>query len=118
MTDPSRKPRRVYGEAKRQILAYVEEMPVGKEFWYGDIADELDLPIGLVSTNLRKILTEDRAPVALGRLQGRYVRVEQESARPPRGPEKGDLLEVVGLFKDGALMLSFDNGSLWKAVQQ
>lgn len=118
MNQAEPKTRRVYGEAKRRILAYVEEMPAGKEFWYGDIADELDLPLGLVGTNLRKIISDDNPPIATGRLQGRYLRVEQREDVPPRGPQRGDLLEAVGTFKDGSLMLSFEDGSLWKAVQQ
>ncbi len=108
--------RHAHGAVKGAVHDYVREMPPGREFWYGDVAEELGLHQASVSGILRKMRDEPNPVIKAARVSGRYVRISQEPlAKAEMG--KGDLLEVVAVFKDGRLLLSSQDGKVWEAAQ-
>jgi hypothetical protein len=110
--------RRAHGEAKNAVSDYIDQMPAGKEFWYGEVAEELGISLPSVSGIMRRLRDEDNSPVKSGRIAGHYVRVAQAvNQAGAAGMGKGDLLEVVAVFKDGRLLLSSADGKVWEAAQ-
>ena len=132
-TDTDRYP---YGAIKDAIVDWVKAAPADIEFFYGDVADDIGAQRPTVSAALNKMSRSSTALVVRGRRAGWYVRPSvapswtgpapearqpvqaPPPAQPPAeaGPRSGDLLEVVGKFKSGNLMLRAENGSLWEAT--
>lgn len=125
-----------YGSITEDVRKWVESVPVGREFHYNEIVDELDIKPPTASSILLKMVREDITPIiTYGKKAARYVRIapaprivpgaraditEQtiDTGRPrarPDGPQADDLMTVIGPRKDGTLILRDESGNLWEA---
>jgi hypothetical protein len=124
-----------YGAVKASIREWIENLPVGREFHYGEIAEELEIPRPSVSGTVLKMARTDPEPlIVFGKQSAWYTRVEprlrpelagltidtgqKKPRNPGSSPQADDLMTVVGMRKDGrTLMLRDENGELWEAVK-
>jgi hypothetical protein len=120
-----------YGAVRDQVIAWLEEQPLGTEFRYVDVAEELGLQRPSVSSVMNSLMRADNPVLGPGRTAGRFrvirpvddirevngrpVNTEPE---PPESPGVGSVMEVLGVLKNDNLMLRAEDGSLWEAKQQ
>lgn len=119
--------RHPYGSVKQGILEWIETAPDGKEFYYGDIADDLGVPRPTVSASILKLVRDGSDAVVFGKMRGYYAKPDADrpavssslrrSASVQGPPRAGEQLEVVGLLKSGSLLLRAEDGTLWEAKE-
>jgi hypothetical protein len=107
-----------YGSIRDGIDSWLENAPPGREFHYGEIAEDLGTgPAGISAALLRRAKAGDPL-LAFGSKAGWYVRADPDRApRQPAGRASGDVLEIVGTMKSGSLLLRAEDGSLWEAKE-
>lgn len=112
-----------YGSIRDAVNEWVDLFPAGKEFHYGDIAADLGVQLPTISSVMLKLVRADNPVVQRGKKVGWYVKPDPRAATPaqapnpePREVKPDDLLEVVGKYKNGNILLRWpDDGSLWEA---
>ncbi len=124
-----------YGSVTEAIREWVHKLPVGKEFYYAEAAEELDIQLPTVSSVMLKIVRGTNPPIVHGNKTAWYRRVDNSPARladsgrreaperklpvqepaKPAGPKADDVMVVVGTRKTGAVLLRDEDGNLWEA---
>jgi hypothetical protein len=116
-----------YGSVKQAVIELIGQVPEGSEFYYGDIADELNLQRPTVSGIVLAMARAANPVVVHGSRSGHYRRVrpspgprqEPELAQPEQGPSSpvGEAMEVVGIRQNGNRILRGKDNSVWEATQ-
>lgn len=127
-----------YGEATSKVEDWIRKYPEEVSFDYRQIGDECGIQYPTVSAIVLKMVRSKPPTLARGDSAGEYTRITGVKPAVPRGrgpsravpqlkaepagtagqgPRPGDLLEVIGQLRDGAVMLRGDDGTLWKAEE-
>ena len=124
MTDQTEKARYPYGTVTYAVAELVRAIPPGREFYYGDVAEELDVQLPTASGILLKMARAQKPVIERGSKSGWYRKLAPPQAREP-GPAPyrelpkdrglvGQVMEVIGTTKNGRLLRDED-GIIWQA---
>jgi alkylated DNA nucleotide flippase Atl1 len=120
MTEPVKRNSHRYGTVRDAVLEWIRQFPEGEEFHYGSIAEDLGVQLPTISGTMLKIVRSGRSGVTYGSRSGWYRKTAADTGQKTNltAPVKAsDLLEVVGMMKDGSLLLRAENGLLYKAEE-
>ena len=132
-----------HSEVRNAVITWLAKQAPGEEFFYADVADELEYQHGSVSAVVNSLMRAAHPVLAPGAKRGWYKVIGKVAGPPapiaaaqkktreavsrlenrtpattpslPAPPRDVELMEVLGLLQDGGKMLRDENGDLWHA---
>jgi hypothetical protein len=127
-----------HSEVRNAVITWLARQTPGEEFFYSDVAEELGYQMTSVSAVMNSLMRAARPvlgpgsrrgwykvtgevtgpPPVIAKAQGAAVADAGRPASLPLPPRDVELMEVLGLLRDGSKLLRDENGDLWKADRQ
>jgi hypothetical protein len=130
-----------HSEVRNAVITWLAKQAPGEEFFYSEVASELGYQQTSVSAVMNSLMRAVHPVLSPGSRRGWYKVTGEvngkvspppaiaqaqaaaviDAGRPaslPLPPRDVELMEVLGLLRDGSKLLRDENGDLWKAVAQ